>query len=203
MLSLDTGMVVRDGPGVFAVDRVVQYPSPVAVSTGGTADREVLESDVDCGRQTERARRSVLFAGDSMVAELHRRGDWAPVDSARAASFRATCEALRPFDTPAFESAMVEEQPRLINIPAVMSALRREYPAALRDQGITGTVTVRMRIRPDGTVDPASAEVQSATRPDFAEAALRVVRTMRFRPGRVHGHAVPTWVILPVNFERV
>jgi protein TonB len=196
-------MVVRDRPGVFSADRVIVHASPVAAPGGGAADREVLHEELDCGERKVRPMRTSFYAGDSLVTEVLTSGVWTPVDSAGAAGFRASCEALKAFDTPANESSAVEEMPRLTNIPAVMTALRREYPSTLRSGGITGTVTVRLRVRSDGTVDPASLEVQSTTRPEFAEAALRVVRTMRFRPARVHGHPIASWVVLPVNFAQV
>ncbi|HEX6751773.1 MAG TPA: TonB family protein [Longimicrobium sp.] len=106
-----------------------------------------------------------------------------------------------PPDEGTYELSAVEEQPSLSNSSEVQRQLERNYPPLLRDAGVTGTVTLRMRVMENGSVDPESISVESATHDAFGDAAKRVVSRMRFRPAKVGGHAVKVWVTLPVTFQ--
>lgn len=99
------------------------------------------------------------------------------------------------------ELSEVEEQPQLLNRDAVAAQLSRNYPPLLRDAGVEGNATVRLRVRRDGGVDPESIQIENATHPMFGEAASRVVERMRFSPAKIHGEPVPVWVTLPVGFQ--
>lgn len=81
--------------------------------------------------------------------------------------------------------------------------MNREFPTALRNLGLNGAVTLRMRVLADGTVQRSSVEVIESNHPDFSEAARRVVYRMRFRPARIRGRAVAVWVTLPLTFQNV
>jgi TonB family protein len=102
-----------------------------------------------------------------------------------------------------YDLSEVEQTPELDNRPVVAAALGREYPRVLRDAGQTGTVTLRFRVLPNGTVDRSSVTVEDYTHPDFAEAARRVVYVMHFRPARIRKGPVPVWVTIPVTFQLV
>jgi periplasmic protein TonB len=106
-----------------------------------------------------------------------------------------------PPDEGTYELSAVEEQPELSNRSEVARQLSRNYPPLLRDAGVVGTVTIRMRVLENGQVDPASIAVENATHDAFADAARRVVERMRFRPAKVGGRAVKVWVTLPVTFQ--
>jgi protein TonB len=106
-----------------------------------------------------------------------------------------------PPDEGTYELSAVEEQPALSNSSEVQRQLARNYPPLLRDAGVVGTVTLRMRVLEDGHVDPESISVESSTHDAFADAAKRVVEKMRFRPAKVGGHPVKVWVTLPVTFQ--
>jgi protein TonB len=106
-----------------------------------------------------------------------------------------------PPDEGTYELSAVEEQPELSNRSEVARQLSRNYPPLLRDAGVVGTVTIRMRVLENGTVDPASIAVENSTHDAFADAARRVVERMRFRPAKVGGKAVKVWVTLPVTFQ--
>jgi TonB family protein len=95
----------------------------------------------------------------------------------------------------------VEVQPELVNREEAAAALSRNYPPLLRDAGVTGTVTIRMRIGRDGVVDPASIQVESTTHELFSDAAVRVAQRLRFSPARSRGQPVPVWVTLPITFQ--
>jgi protein TonB len=106
-----------------------------------------------------------------------------------------------PPDEGTYELSAVEEQPALSNGAEVQRQLSRQYPPLLRDAGVVGTVTLRMRVLENGTVDPESISVENSTHDAFADAAKRVVERMRFRPAKVGGKAVKVWVTLPVTFQ--
>ena len=101
----------------------------------------------------------------------------------------------------AYELSMVEEQPELANISEVQRALARNYPPLLRDAGVTGTVTLRMRVDASGAVDPRSITVEQSTHDAFSTAATRVAETLRFRPAKIHQKPVPVWITLPITFQ--
>ena len=106
-----------------------------------------------------------------------------------------------PADEGTYEMSAVEELPELSNRNDVARQISRNYPPLLRDAGVTGQVTIRMRVMEDGRVDPASIQVENATHDAFGDAAKRVVERMRFRPAKVGGRAVKVWVTLPVTFQ--
>lgn len=80
---------------------------------------------------------------------------------------------------------------------ALQARIAAEYPPLLRAAGIAGEATVRARVAADGRM--ADATVLSATRPEFAAAALRVVEATRVPAERVS--ATRVWLTLPVRFE--
>jgi TonB family protein len=106
-----------------------------------------------------------------------------------------------PPDDGTYELSAVEVQPELINRAEVEQGISRNYPPLLRDAGVTGTATIRMRVFADGTVDENSITVEQSTHEQFGEAAVRVVGRMRFRPAVLGGKPVSVWVTLPVNFQ--
>jgi TonB family protein len=99
-----------------------------------------------------------------------------------------------------YELSAVDEQPQLANQAEVARAFKRNYPPLLRDAGVTGTVTLRFRVAPGGSVDPECISVENTTHEAFGEPAQRIVQRMRFRPARVAGEAVPVWLTLPLTF---
>ncbi|HYH83618.1 MAG TPA: TonB family protein [Longimicrobium sp.] len=107
----------------------------------------------------------------------------------------------QPPDEGTYELSAVEEQPELSNRSEVARQMSRNYPPLLRDAGVTGTVTIRMRVNEDGRVDNESISVENSTHEAFGDAARRVVERMRFRPAKVGGRAVKVWVTLPVTFQ--
>jgi protein TonB len=105
-----------------------------------------------------------------------------------------------PPDEGTYELSAVEEQPSLANNAEVVRVLSRNYPPLLRDAGVTGTVTMKMRVMEDGTVDQSSISIENSSNDAFSDAAKRVVERMRFHPAKVGGKAVKVWVIMPVQF---
>lgn len=73
------------------------------------------------------------------------------------------------------------------------------YPVESRRLREQGTVTIKVLVSPEGTVqDLKMAESSGHSRLD--KAALAAVRGWRFAPARQMGKAVAAWVIVPIPF---
>jgi TonB family protein len=204
-VAIDSVTISRTADSTFIVRTRIQFPQLVALPTGENVDREIDTEEVHCPGARSRPMLSELYSGDALVKMQPQPKEWAPVTPGRRAVFDASCAWLTSGFAArlprSYDLSEVERQPELDNRPIVAAALGREYPRALRDAGQTGTVTLRFRVLPDGTVDRASVTVENATHPDFAEAARRVVYVMHFRPARIRKGPVPVWVTLPVTFQ--
>lgn len=74
-----------------------------------------------------------------------------------------------------------------------------EYPFALRQAGIEGSVAVEFEVDTAGRV--VTARALNGTTPEFAQAAVRAVLKWRFEPGRKDGRAVPFRMVVPIGFS--
>ena len=92
----------------------------------------------------------------------------------------------------------VEQQPELIGgMPALQKAI--EYPPFAEKAGIQGRVFVQFVVGQDGNVhDP---RIQRGVHKLLNEEALRVVKEMKFRPGKQRGTPVKVQMTLPVSFK--
>ncbi|HEU4452459.1 MAG TPA: TonB family protein, partial [Longimicrobium sp.] len=106
-----------------------------------------------------------------------------------------------PPDEGVYELSAVEELPALLNREAVARQIAAGFPPALRQSGTSAGVIVRFRSMEDGRVDPQSLSVELTADPAFDEAAFAVVRMMRFRPAKVNGRPVRTWISIPIQFQ--
>lgn len=104
-------------------------------------------------------------------------------------------------DLETYEFSEADEPPELTNGHEIARYLSENYPAPLRELGVVGTLTVRMLVREDGTVDPRSVSIENSTHDAFSDAARRTVEQMRFRPAKVDDAAVNVWVTLPIAFQ--
>lgn len=94
-----------------------------------------------------------------------------------------------PYDTP----------PRLQNRDEVRSALAEAYPAALREEGVGGTVTLWILIDETGAVRNVQVQ-ESSGLPELDAAAGEVARLMRFAPAENAGERTAVWVSQPITF---
>lgn len=107
-----------------------------------------------------------------------------------------------PDTTEADVFLIVEEQPQLL--PDTETALARMqaalvYPTIARRAGVEGRVVVQFVVDEQGRiVDPFVVRGVGA---GADEEALRLVRTLRFAPGRQRGETVKVQMTLPVVFE--
>lgn len=77
-----------------------------------------------------------------------------------------------------------------------------EYPPALFDQGIGGTVVLRLFVTSDGTVVPDSSRIQeSSGYPALDSAALAAAPRLRYAPATRNGVPVAAPFTQPVVFR--
>jgi protein TonB len=98
------------------------------------------------------------------------------------------------------EESEVDVRPSLRNQDDVQRALERNYPASLRDAGVTGETVLQFVIDENGRVEPGSVEIVSSSDDAFAAAARRIVGTMRFTPAKARGHTVRVTTTIPVRW---
>lgn len=73
------------------------------------------------------------------------------------------------------------------------------YPDALRRDGISGMVAVRVLVDESGNV--AECEVTKSSRSEFEQPALNAIRTWKFKPASKDGSAVRSRLVIPIAFS--
>ncbi|HEX6750056.1 MAG TPA: TonB family protein [Longimicrobium sp.] len=205
-LTLDSASIGRIGESAYFVTAVYQYSPELARQYG--FDRLLEDEELDCAALRVRNSRKRAFAGDTALRtvdlENTSRADWAPVSDAEGPLVQAICAKLVGSFAAALPVTLdlrdAETMPVLTNRSEVVTALQHNYPALLRDAGVTGSVVIRIRITGEGRVDSSAVRVESATHDAFGAAAAHVAQAMRFRPALLHGQPVPVWATLPVTF---
>jgi TonB family protein len=117
----------------------------------------------------------------------------------RAGDRRAEAKAASPTRAGARDVAVqdLSEKPRAPNLDA---SLRRLYPAAAREQLISGRATVRVRIGPAGTV--TASRVVDESFAGFGAACQSALQASKwFIPRDRGGRAVATWIAYRCNFQ--
>jgi TonB family protein len=89
--------------------------------------------------------------------------------------------------------------PALLNQDDVRRALERNYPAILRDAGISGRVMLWLLLDESGHVAQVDVK-ESSGHAAFDNAAQKVGEMMRFSPAFNRDAKVKVWVALPVVF---
>lgn len=76
-----------------------------------------------------------------------------------------------------------------------------EFPEDLRKHGASGKVWLQFIVDTNGVVEPPSIRVALSDDPRYADAALKVFKGSKFRPGKIGGRAVQTELCMPMSFE--
>lgn len=117
---------------------------------------------------------------------------------------RAAAQSAAGDSIPASASVVDEREltakPQLTNRPVIARLLTRNYPRALQQEGRTGIVRVTLVIDPGGMPRQVTVTGGSGIA-EFDEAALRVVRAMRFTAPAKDGAPVWVRVSIPVEFS--
>ena len=103
--------------------------------------------------------------------------------------------------TEPYTLATVTSLPKLRNAQEVQRLTERLYPSLLRESGVTGTVVLRFVIDTDGTVNPATVEIVSATHEGFENAAIEAAKKLRFIPAQVNGTPVRVLTSVPIQWR--
>lgn len=123
---------------------------------------------------------------------------------AAAAPVRAAAQSADADSIPASATVVDEREltakPQLTNRPAIVRLMTRNYPRALREEGRTGIVRLTLVIDPTGTPRRVTVTGGSGIA-EFDDAALRVVRAMRFTSPVKDGTPVWVRVSVPVEFS--
>ncbi len=88
----------------------------------------------------------------------------------------------------------VDEKPR------VLQKVNPVYPHRAKRRNIKGKVTVKFLVSVSGDVTKPSV-VEAKPEGVFEQSVLQAIQRWRFKPGYYQGKPVPTWVILPIQFN--
>ena len=102
---------------------------------------------------------------------------------------------LVPGENQVYAEAVVEEKPALLSGPPQL------YPDLLRQAGIQGRVVLRAIIDTTGRVEPTSLKIVQSPSPGFDEPTKQWALKALFRPARLHGRAVRSYVNLPFDYS--
>jgi protein TonB len=91
--------------------------------------------------------------------------------------------------------AAVDRIPRMLGTPPTP-----RYPAALRESGISGRVTVRFVVDTTGRAEVDGMQVIETSHQLFSESVRNALGTFRFSAGEIGGRKVRTMVQLPFTF---
>lgn len=94
-----------------------------------------------------------------------------------------------------YAEALVDEKPSLLSAPPPA------YPALLKQAGIQGRVLLRAIVDTTGRVEPASVKILQSPNPGFDQPTREWLMKALFRPARMHGQAVRTFINLPVDYS--
>lgn len=83
--------------------------------------------------------------------------------------------------------------------PEPVKTVAPQHPPELFAAGVAGDVEIECHVGSDGKV--GDVRVVSASRPEFAEAAVAAVRQWQFKPGSRDGEPVAMRVTIPFNFQ--
>jgi periplasmic protein TonB len=84
--------------------------------------------------------------------------------------------------------------------PTPSQRVQPEFPEKARQRGIQGYVTLKVKIRTDGSVD-AVRVVDASPRGVFEEPAIASIKRWQFKPGIYQGDPVEVWVNQTMRFE--
>jgi TonB family protein len=150
---------------------------------------------------------AVLMSGAAVFTRdpvaLADRGQLAMAASVESEVFRISLDAAPEPEAeltagPTFTPMTVP--PKVTNDAEWMRAMQVNYPAALREAGIGGEVSVWFYIDETGVPQRVQLD-ESSGYPVLDEAAVRVARTMRFSPALNRDQVVAVWVSLPIRFS--
>jgi protein TonB len=85
--------------------------------------------------------------------------------------------------------------------PALLSYPRITYPAAARQQQVSGKVVVLVLVDEEGAATEAKLQQGVGSRSGVNEAVLEAIRHAKFRPASKNGTAVKMWRTIVVDVK--
>lgn len=95
--------------------------------------------------------------------------------------------------------AVLAEGPAFDVRPVPTKTPPPEYPYALKRNGVSGVVAVKVLIDVNGSV--AECSVSKSSDPGFDAAALDAVKKWKFKPAKKDGASVEARLIIPIQFR--
>jgi len=99
----------------------------------------------------------------------------------------------------AWPSACLADGPEFDVRPVPVKTPPPEYPTALKREGISGVVAVRVIIDETGAV--AECSVSKSSNPEFNQPALEAVKKWKFKPAQKDGAPVKAKLLIPIQFQ--
>lgn len=99
------------------------------------------------------------------------------------------------------DPSRISEHPTLLNEASMRRIWRTLYPDSLNKKGVEGQAVASFIINTDGSVDPASIYMISASHSHFRDATAMGLLELRFSPARQRGRIVRVRVKLPVQWR--
>lgn len=189
--------------GAAATDAAAEKARKAQEQRKAAEDARLKEQQLAERKAAEEARLRQQQLAEQQAAQLAAQQRAAQQAAAAAPVARPVTAPVRAAEAPRATASppVVEERPVLANSRELQRAVARYYPALLRDQGVSGRATVQFRVLEDGRVDPSSITAIDASRSAFGDAAVRAIRTARYRPARANGRPVPTTVTQTVTWN--
>jgi TonB family protein len=108
--------------------------------------------------------------------------------------------ASAPAAAPVSRGDLVGPGPGVVE-PALISSPRVAYPAAARQQQISGKVVVLVLVNEEGAATDVKLQQGVASRAGINEAVLDAIRQAKFRPASKNGIAVKMWRTIVVDVK--
>ena len=108
-----------------------------------------------------------------------------------------TATGVTPSANQVYSTGEVDQLPALVSGPPI----DRDYPAILRQAGITGRVVLQAVIDTTGRAEPASIQVIQTVNAGFSDPAKRWMAKALFRPARRNGQAVRVLVTQALDYS--
>lgn len=99
----------------------------------------------------------------------------------------------------AFAGAAYAQESAFDEPPMPTKTVPPTYPSALKNDGVSGMVTVSLTVDEKGNV--ANVVVKKSTRPEFEQPAIDAVSRWKFEPAKKDGKPVAVQVVVPVKFS--
>lgn len=176
-----------------------EQAAPVPISVPQAASSDIKPAVPDVSRPTTAATKPIGSAVRDVVAERY-----TPAAEAAGAASGGSAEPAVPVAAAGSTAAVAPPSaaPRSLSAPRILNKVEPEYPEDARQEGVAGTVGVKVEVLENGRPGEVRVAHSSGWR-SLDEAALQAVRQWRFVPAQENGsgQAVRCFTTFSVVFE--